>query len=87
MRSVNFPEPTFYEQVADVNIVCVVFSLLAVLLLFFGLVVTHVALHRVSIRTLDELPSGELGARWGSVEESMLPVDVASGCCRFSRSR
>jgi hypothetical protein len=36
-------------------------------------VATHVVLHRVSIRTLDELSSWKLGAGWGSAGESMLP--------------
>ena len=30
-------------------------------------IATHVVLHRVSIRTLDELLFEELGAGWGSV--------------------
>jgi hypothetical protein len=36
----------------------------------------HVALHRVSIRTLDELSWCKLGAGWGSRGESMLPFLV-----------
>ena len=32
----------------------------------FGFVAPHVALHRVSIRTLDELSWCKLGAGWGS---------------------
>jgi hypothetical protein len=40
----------------------------------FSLIVApHVALHRVSIRTLDELSWSELGAGWGSRGESLLP--------------
>jgi len=41
----------------------------------FVVVVTlgFVALHRVSIRTLDELSWCKLGAGWGSRGESMLP--------------
>jgi hypothetical protein len=42
-------------------------------LYFLSLVVPHVALHRISIRTLKELPFEELGAGWGSRGESMLP--------------
>src|SRR5271170_3854478 len=41
------------------------------LLLLF--VAMYVALHRVSIRTLDELSWCKLGACWGSRGESMLP--------------
>ncbi len=62
-------QPTFYEQVLGVNI-CIPF-LWCCWLMF----ATHVALYRVSIRTLCELRwYGKLGAGWGSVEESMLPV-------------
>jgi hypothetical protein len=39
----------------------------------FVVALGFVALHRVSIRTLDELSSCKLGAGWGSREESMLP--------------
>jgi hypothetical protein len=40
------------------------------------LVAPHVALHRVSMRTLDELSWCKLGAGWGSRGESMLPFLV-----------
>ena len=43
-----------------------------------GFVVPHVALHRVSIRTLEELSWYKLGAGWGSRGESMLPLLVRS---------
>src|ERR1700678_4775515 len=39
----------------------------------FVVIVGFVALHRVSIRTLDELSWCKLGAGWGSRGESMLP--------------
>ena len=42
----------------------------------FGFVAPHVALHRVSIRTLDEPSWCKLGAGWGSRGESMLPFLV-----------
>ena len=48
------------------------FCFLFIGLLFLFFVVTHVVLHRVSIRTLSE-PLW-LCAGWGSVESSMLPV-------------
>jgi hypothetical protein len=40
------------------------------------LVAPHVALHRVSIRTLDDLSCCKLGVGWGSRGESMLPFLV-----------
>ena len=60
-----------YEQVTYVKALVVVFSLHRV----FAVVVvaSDVALHRVCIRTLDELSWCKLGAGWGSRGESMLP--------------
>jgi hypothetical protein len=49
------------------------FFLHRVLVFLLSPVAPHVALHRVSIRTLEELPLEELGAGWGSRGESMLP--------------
>jgi hypothetical protein len=64
--------PTFYEQVTEVNGWSLFFCSLGFASCFgFAL---HVALHRVSIRTLEELPFEELGASWGSRGESMLPL-------------
>src|SRR5271156_5952841 len=68
----------FYEQVTSVKVCSSFFSFIG----FFafavvpGFVVPHVALHRVSIRTLDELSWCKLGAGWGSRGESMLPFLV-----------
>jgi hypothetical protein len=47
-------ESTFYEQVTGVNLV-LRFSFIGLLFLLLLLVSPHAALHRVSIRTLDEL--------------------------------
>ena len=49
------------------------FSFIGFLLLLLFELATHVALHRVSIRTLGELTCLKLGAGWGSRGESMLP--------------
>jgi hypothetical protein len=65
----TFPQSRVYEQVMFVK-GFFLFSLHRALFLFF--VVTHVVLHRVSIRTLSERLW--LCAGWGSVENSMLPV-------------
>ncbi|WP_128915715.1 hypothetical protein [Granulicella sibirica] len=63
-------KPTFYEPVNGVKD-CSLFFLHRI----FALVVVLgiVALHRVSIRTSDELSSCKLGARSGARGESMLP--------------
>ena len=68
----------FYEQVTGVKVCSSFFSFIGflLLLLFLVFVVPHVALHRVSIRTLDELSWCKLGAGWGSRGESMLPFLV-----------
>ena len=49
------------------------FSFIGFLFFLLSLVAPHAALHRVSIRTFEELPFEELGAGWGSRGESMLP--------------
>jgi hypothetical protein len=60
-----------YEQVTVVKGLVFVFLLSGA---FAVLVVAlDVALHRVCIRTLDELSWCKLGAGWGSRGESMLP--------------
>jgi hypothetical protein len=61
----------FYEQVTGVKGLFFAFSFLGFLL--FVVALGFVALHRVSIRTLDELSWSKLGAGWGSRGESMLP--------------
>ena len=55
----------------------------------FGFVAPHVALHRVSIRTLDELSWCKLGAGWGSRGELMrsIPKPSARKSSRSSRRR
>jgi hypothetical protein len=65
-------KPTFYEQVTVVNI-RFEFFIHSALVWLLSQVAPHVALHRVSIRTLDELSCCKLGAGWGSRGESMLP--------------
>jgi hypothetical protein len=56
-QQVTDDKPTFYEQVTEVKGLVFVFSFIASLffVVVFALVAPHVALHRVSIRTLDEL--------------------------------
>jgi len=49
-------KPTFYEQVTDVKLLFLLFLHRAsAFVVVLGFVAPHVALHRVSIRTLDEL--------------------------------
>jgi hypothetical protein len=80
LGNVNADSPnksSFYEQVTGVKGVVFVFSFISVLAFVVAvLVAPHVALHRVSMRTLDELSCCKLGAVWGSREESMLPFLV-----------
>jgi hypothetical protein len=58
-KGVRFPfndKSAFYEQVTGVKISSLFFPFIEFLLLFVSdFVALHVALHRVSIRTLDEL--------------------------------
>src|SRR5260370_4879812 len=64
--------PTFYERSLTSSF-CSYFFFIGFLLLLFVRVAPHVALHRVSIRTLLSFLPLKLGAGWGSVGESMLP--------------
>jgi hypothetical protein len=66
----------FYEQVAGVKVCASLFRYRAFVVVVPRLVAPHVALHRVSMRTLDELSWCKLGAGWGSRGESMLPFLV-----------
>ena len=66
--SISHHKRDFYEQVTTVKVCFSLFPHRA----FAVVVYSFVALHRVSIRTLDELSWCKLGAGWGSRGESML---------------
>ena len=66
---ITHEKSVFYEQVTGVKGLFLLFFHSA---FAFVVALDFVALHRVSIRTLDELSWSKLGAGWGSRGESML---------------